>query len=93
MLTLTGPAAVAAALYCAYSLGWVCATAVSASLQLQTRTVVRPAGGDQRPLGGTGTYQETIRPDQRVSCWVSKRVTPASGSSFPPSTKPLSSVK
>jgi hypothetical protein len=45
MLTLTGAAAVAAALHRAYSLGWVVATVASGllllvPLPLQTRTVV-----------------------------------------------------
>jgi hypothetical protein len=58
MLTLTGAAAVAAALHRAYSLGWVCATAASGlllllPLPLQTRTVVALLCG---PLVGIGVH-------------------------------------
>lgn len=54
MLTLTGAAAVAAALHRAYSLGWVCATVTSGlllllPLPLETRTVVGLLCG---PLAG-----------------------------------------
>ncbi|KLO26567.1 hypothetical protein [Mycobacterium haemophilum] len=62
MLTLTGAAAVAAALHRAYSLGWVCATVASASLlllplQLETRTVVALLCG---PLVGIGVHLATL---------------------------------
>lgn len=58
MLTITGAAAVAAALHRAYSLGWVGATAASGlllllPLQLQTRTVVALLCG---PLVGIGVH-------------------------------------
>jgi O-antigen/teichoic acid export membrane protein len=58
MLTLTGAAAVAAALHRAYALGWVCATVASAlllllPLPLQTRTVVALCCG---PLFGIGVH-------------------------------------
>ena len=58
MLTLTGAAAVAAALHRAYSLGWVAATVASgllllAPLPLQTRTVVALLCG---PLVGIGVH-------------------------------------
>ncbi|RFD25099.1 hypothetical protein MUBE_11155 [Mycobacterium uberis] len=58
MLTLTGAAAVAAALHRAYSLGWVCATIASASLlllplQLDTRTVIALICG---PLVGISVH-------------------------------------
>jgi O-antigen/teichoic acid export membrane protein len=58
MLTLTGAAAVAAALHRAYSLGWVCATVASGlllllPLPLQTRTVVGLLCG---PLVGIGVH-------------------------------------
>jgi hypothetical protein len=58
MLTLTGAAAVAAALHRAYSLGWVGATAASGlllllPLSLQTRTVVGLLCG---PLVGIGIH-------------------------------------
>jgi O-antigen/teichoic acid export membrane protein len=58
MLTLTGAAAVAAALHRAYSLGWVGATMASGlllllPLQLQTRTVVALLCG---PLVGIGVH-------------------------------------
>ncbi|BBX46777.1 hypothetical protein GCM10009641_40700 [Mycobacterium cookii] len=58
MLTLTGAAAVAAALHRAYALGWVCATVASAlllvlPLPLQTRTVVALCCG---PLVGIGVH-------------------------------------
>ncbi len=61
MLTLTGAAAVAAALHRAYALGWVGATVASGCLlllplTLQTRTVVAPVvravGRNRRPSGG-----------------------------------------
>ena len=63
MLTLTGAAAVAAALHRAYSLGWVGATVASGLLLLlplpaadphRGRAVVRSAGGNRRPSGGAG---------------------------------------
>ncbi|HUH67768.1 MAG TPA: hypothetical protein VLZ05_02195 [Mycobacterium sp.] len=58
MLTLTGAAAVAAALHRAYSLGWVFATVVSGlllllPLPLQTRTVIGLLCG---PLVGIGVH-------------------------------------
>jgi O-antigen/teichoic acid export membrane protein len=58
MLTLTGAAAVAAALHRAYALGWVCATVASTlllllPLPLQTRTVVALCCG---PLVGIGVH-------------------------------------
>jgi O-antigen/teichoic acid export membrane protein len=58
MLTLTGAAAVAAALHRAYSLGWVSATAASGlllllPLSLQTRTVVGLLCG---PAVGIGVH-------------------------------------
>jgi len=58
MLTLTGAAAVAAALHRAYSLGWVAATVASgllllAPLPLQTRTVVALLCG---PMVGIGVH-------------------------------------
>jgi hypothetical protein len=58
MLTLTGAAAVAAALHRAYSLGWVIATVASGMLlllplSLQTRTVVGLLCG---PLAGIGVH-------------------------------------
>jgi O-antigen/teichoic acid export membrane protein len=58
MLTLTGAAAVAAALHRAYALGWVCATVASTlllllPLALQTRTVVALCCG---PLIGIGVH-------------------------------------
>lgn len=58
MLTLTGAAAVAAALHRAYSLGWVAATAASGllltlPLQLETRTVVALLCG---PVVGIGVH-------------------------------------
>ena len=58
MLTLTGAAAVAAALHSAYSLGWVGATAASGlllllPLPLETRTVVALLCG---PLVGIGVH-------------------------------------
>ena len=70
MLTLTGAAAVAAALHRAYSLGWVGATVASGlllllPLPLQTRTVVAPvvrsAGGNRRPSGGAGARRTLNR--------------------------------
>jgi O-antigen/teichoic acid export membrane protein len=58
MLTLTGAAAVAAALHSAYSLGWVGATAASGlllllPLPLETRTVVGLLCG---PVVGIGVH-------------------------------------
>ncbi|MFV0495775.1 hypothetical protein [Mycobacterium sp.] len=58
LLTLTGVAAVAAALHRAYSLGWVCATAVSGLLLLlptglETRTIISLMCG---PLVGIGVH-------------------------------------
>jgi O-antigen/teichoic acid export membrane protein len=58
MLTLTGAAAVAAALHRGYALGWVCATVASTlllllPLPLQTRTVVALLCG---PLVGIGVH-------------------------------------
>jgi O-antigen/teichoic acid export membrane protein len=58
MLTLTGAAAVAAALHRAYSLGWVAATVASGlllllPLPLETRTVVALLCG---PLVGIGVH-------------------------------------
>ena len=58
LLTLTGAAAVAAALHRAYSLGWVSATVASAlllllPLELQTRTVLALLCG---PLVGIAVH-------------------------------------
>ena len=58
MLTLTGAAAVAAAMHRAYALGWVCATVASTlllvlPLPLETRTVVALLCG---PLVGIGLH-------------------------------------
>jgi O-antigen/teichoic acid export membrane protein len=58
MLTLTGAAAVAAALHRAYALGWVCATVAAAlllllPLPLESRTVVALLCG---PLVGIGVH-------------------------------------
>jgi O-antigen/teichoic acid export membrane protein len=58
MLTLTGAAAVAAALHRAYALGWVCATVAATlllllPLPLETRTVVALLCG---PLVGIGVH-------------------------------------
>lgn len=63
MLTLTGSAAVAAALHRAYSLGWVCATIASAlllllPLALEARTVIALLCG---PLVGIAVHLVALR--------------------------------
>ena len=77
MLTLTGAAAVAAALHRAYALGWVGATVASGlllllPLPLETRTVVgfvvRPVGGNRRPSGGAGACRT---PNGLIATWPS----------------------
>ena len=69
MLTLTGAAAVAAALHRAYSVGWVSATVASAlllllPLGLETRTVVALLCG---PLVGIAVHLAALA---RMSAWV-----------------------
>ncbi|MCB1292934.1 MAG: hypothetical protein KDB45_15700, partial [Mycobacterium sp.] len=63
VLTITGAAAVAAALHRAYSLGWVCATVAAAALlllplALETRTVVALVCG---PLVGIAVHLAALR--------------------------------
>jgi O-antigen/teichoic acid export membrane protein len=70
MLTLTGAAAVAAALHRAYSLGWVGATVASGlllllPLPLQTRTVVGLLCG---PLVGIGVHLVALARAGRLTC-------------------------
>jgi len=69
MLTLTGAAAVAAALHRAYSLGWVGATVASGlllllPLSLQTRTVVGLLCG---PLVGIGVHLLALSRVERIA--------------------------
>ena len=105
MLTLTGAATVAAALHRAYALGWVGATVAAAlllllPLPLETRTVVALLCG---PLVGIGVHLVALARAGRLcglilacTLWAemaSEMRTPTSGSSSPPSTKPLSSAR